>query len=186
MADSPVTDTAVETEDANATATPEDAADAGVGGGEHVEHSLAEAEAAAAADAVDGEVEEPAEEPERGTGSAWAARLAGLVGRGQAETATPEAPADAASPAQVTQVVVVGLVSVASIAGFKRQLGHLPGVASVAVSSGPDGEFVFRVSHGEELVIRDSIPTLPGFQARVISFATGIVHVSARDPEAEA
>ena len=64
-------------------------------------------------------------------------------------------------------VVVTGLVSVASIAGFKRHLGRVPGVQSVGVSSGPDGEFVFAVTHGADVVLRDAIPTLPGFGARV-------------------
>jgi hypothetical protein len=67
-----------------------------------------------------------------------AARLAGLP------QLADEAPADTHS----TQVVVTGLVSVASIAGFKRHLTRLPGVRSVGVSSGPDGEFLFTVTHG--------------------------------------
>ena len=55
-----------------------------------------------------------------------------------------------AAPVESTQVVVVGLVSVASIATFKRQLGRLPGVKNVGVSSGPDGEFIFTVGHGSD------------------------------------
>ena len=46
-----------------------------------------------------------------------------------------------------SKVVVSGLVSVASIAGFKRHLARMVGVATVGVSSGPDGEFIFTVSH---------------------------------------
>jgi hypothetical protein len=84
-----------------------------------------------------------------------------------------------------TQVVVVGLVSVASIATFKRQLGRLPGVKNVGVSSGPDGEFIFTVGHGPEISLSTLIPTLPAFQARVVSERDGVLNVSAHDPEAE-
>jgi hypothetical protein len=95
--------------------------------------------------------------------------------------------ARAARPATVesTQVVVVGLVSVASIATFKRQLGRLPGVKNVGVSSGPDGEFIFTVGHGSDILLGDLIPTLPAFQARVVSEREGLLNVSAHDPEAE-
>jgi hypothetical protein len=86
---------------------------------------------------------------------------------------------------QSTQVVVVGLVSVASIATFKRQLGRLPGVKNVGVSSGPDGEFIFTVGHGPEISLGALIQTLPAFQARVVSERDGVLNVSAHDPEAE-
>jgi len=84
-----------------------------------------------------------------------------------------------------TQVVVVGLVSVASIATFKRQLGRLPGVKNVGVSSGPDGEFIFTVGHGDDVSLNSLVPTLPNFQARITSEAKGVLNVSAHDPEAE-
>ena len=84
-----------------------------------------------------------------------------------------------------TQVVVVGLVSVASIVAFKRQLSRLPGVKSVGVSSGPDGEFVFTVGHSPETSLGSLIPTLPAFQARVVDEREGVLNVSASDPEAE-
>ncbi|HEX8939696.1 MAG TPA: hypothetical protein VF763_05995, partial [Candidatus Limnocylindrales bacterium] len=138
---------------------------------------FAGAEAAAVADAASADEQIP----EFGEES-LAARLADLVPTGAPEHARPARPA----AAQHTQVVVVGLVSVASIASFKRQLGRLPGVQSVGVSSGPDGEFVFSVAHDDELSVRDVIPTLPGFQARVLKAGDGIVNVSARDPESEA
>jgi hypothetical protein len=106
---------------------------------------------------------------------ALAARLAGLV---------PDADAPA-SDALTTRVVVTGLVSVASIAGFKRQLSRVPGVHSVGVSSGPDGEFVFAASHDAHVVLRDTVTTLPGFGARVTAEADGELTVTARDPENE-
>jgi hypothetical protein len=102
---------------------------------------------------------------------ALAARLAGLT---TAPEATPEA---------TTQLVVTGLVSVASIAGFKRHLGRVTGVRSVGVSSGPDGEFLFNVSHDPATELRDAIPTLPGFAARVTGSGEGILNVAAQDPE---
>jgi hypothetical protein len=86
---------------------------------------------------------------------------------------------------RTTQVVVSGLVSVASIASFKRHLGRLAGVQSVAVASGPEGEFVFNVTHRPDVSFRDSIPTMPGFAARVTGTRDGVVAVAARDPESE-
>ena len=105
----------------------------------------------------------------------------------EAEAGAAAERAAAARPATVesTQVVVVGLVSVASIATFKRQLGRLPGVKNVGVSSGPDGEFIFTVGHGSDISLGDLIPTLPAFQARVVSEREGVMNVSAHDPEAE-
>ena len=96
------------------------------------------------------------------------------------------APAAAKAPAvESTQVVVVGLVSVASIATFKRQLGRLPGVKNVGVSSGPDGEFIFTVGHQADTSLATLVPTLPNFQARITSERDGVLSVSAHDPEAE-
>ena len=106
---------------------------------------------------------------------ALAARLAGLVAE---ESAAP-------SEAAATRVVVTGLVSVASIAGFKRNLSRVNGVRSVGVSSGPDGEFVFAVTHDPGLDLNEGIATLPGFGARVTNEAPGELTVAARDPESE-
>jgi hypothetical protein len=103
------------------------------------------------------------------------------VGGRSAAAPAPVKPAGSES----TQVVVVGLVSVASIATFKRQLGRLPGVKNVGVSSGPDGEFIFTVGHGVDTSLSTLIPTLPNFQARVVSEREGVLNVSAHDPEAE-
>jgi hypothetical protein len=108
---------------------------------------------------------------------ALAARLAGLVpGKGGKA---------AGAETKSTQVVVVGLVSVASIASFKRHLGRLPGVQSVGVSSGPDGEFLFAVNHAADVSLRDLIPGLPSFQARVTGTSDGVLNVTAHDPEAD-
>lgn len=107
-----------------------------------------------------------------------AARLAGLVPGKEPSKAH-------SSEATSTQVIVVGLVSVASIASFKRHLGRVSGVQSVGVSSGPDGEFMFAVHHSADVVLRDAIPSLPSFQARVTTSADGILNVTAHDPESD-
>ncbi len=104
-----------------------------------------------------------------------AARLAGLV------PPTDDAAAETAS----TRLIVTGLVSVASIAGFKRHLARLAGVRSVGVSSGPDGEFVFAVNHDAAIDLRDVVPTMPGFGARVTGSEDGTLTVSATDPESD-
>jgi hypothetical protein len=138
------------------------------------DYDAAEAEAAASADASGAEGEEI---PEIGD-DALAARLAGLVpGKGSDKGRSSESTS--------TQVVVVGLVSVASIASFKRHLGRLPGVQSVGVSSGPDGEFLFAVHHSADVVLRDAIPSMPSFQARVTGHGEGTLNVSAHDPESD-
>jgi hypothetical protein len=132
----------------------------------------AEAEAAAEATSADDEI------PTMGD-DALAARLAGLVppeGEGDAR------PARAASD-QTSKVIVTGLVSVASIASFKRHLGRVTGVQSVGVSSGPDGEFVFTVHHDNAVNLREVVPALPGFRARVTNAEDGAVSVVAHDPE---
>jgi hypothetical protein len=135
-----------------------------------------EAAEVAAAEAAAAEVSEIPEFDEENL----VARLAGLV-----PTATHEAPADPSTvtDAATTRVIVTGLISVASIASFKRHLSRYPGMRHVGVSSGPDGEFLFLVQHDPEVSLRDVIPTLPGFQARITGGDDGVVTVSARDPE---
>ena len=135
--------------------------------------AAAEAEALAAADtAPDAEGDEVPALAE----DALAARLAGFM---------PAVEANSPSAARTTDIFVVGLVSVAAIAGFKRQLGRLGGVQSVGVSSGPDGEFVFTVTHAEDAAIRDAVTTIPGFGVRVTASDEGTVRVTAHDPESE-
>jgi hypothetical protein len=138
-----------------------------------LEQDFAAAEAEAAEYTADGSTDE--DEIPTIAEDALAARLAGLV-------AEDHAPAGEAAS---TRVVVTGLVSVASIAGFKRNLARVNGVRSVGVSSGPDGEFVFAVSHDPGLSLTDGIATLPGFGARVTNEAPGELTVAARDPESE-
>ncbi|HEU5203119.1 MAG TPA: hypothetical protein VFU17_02350 [Candidatus Limnocylindrales bacterium] len=118
----------------------------------------------------------PVEEIPTIADDALAARLAGLV-PGEGETADADQ--------RTTRVVVTGLVSVASIASFKRSLGKIDGVASVGVSSGPDGEFVFAVGHGAAIDLPGAVTSLPGFAAQVTSVTDDTISVAARDPETE-
>ncbi|MFP5343021.1 MAG: hypothetical protein ACLGIJ_08870 [Candidatus Limnocylindria bacterium] len=156
--------------EAGAGPTGDDHTDAWPSADVAIDFAAAEAEAAA----FDGADLETVEAPVLAD-DALAARLAALtpIHGSDGETST-------------TRVVVLGLVSVASIAGFKRLLTRAAGVTSVGVSSGPDGEFVFAVTHATDLDLAATITSLPGFGARVTGAAEGTLSVTARDPETEA
>jgi len=109
------------------------------------------------------------------------ARLAGLSA--PAHQPAPDA-VPQEGPVETSQVVVTGLTSVSSIAAFKRQLGRLEGVRSVAVSSGPSGEFVFAVSHAAGVQLADAVASLGGFAPQIGRVEPGIVELTAHDPEA--
>ncbi len=137
---------------------------------------FAAAEAEAAVDLAAGDGSDDADGVIPVDDDALAARIAGLVGMG--------APAHTGSgEVRTTQVVVVGLVSVASIAGFKRNLARVPGVQSVSVSSGPDGEFIFTTTHHDDVDLAAATAALPGFDARVTATDGTVVQVAAHDPE---
>jgi hypothetical protein len=44
---------------------------------------------------------------------------------------------------------------------------------------------VFAVHHSADVVLRDAIPSLPSFQARVTNAADGVLNVTAHDPESD-
>jgi hypothetical protein len=92
-------------------------------------------------------------------------------------TAIDEAPVELAT----TRVVVSGLVSVANIANFKRSLGRLPGVSSIAVASGRDGDFAFTVGHTLGSALSETVRTLPGFDVEITSESDGAIVVDAKD-----
>ena len=102
------------------------------------------------------------------------------------DLAAAEAPVERSSNGDrvTTRVVVLGLVSVASIATFKRSLGRVSGVSAIGVASGPDGEFVFTVSHDSGLALADAITGLPGFDARISNETPDGLEVAAHDPDA--
>ena len=92
---------------------------------------------------------------------------------------------DAAPDAQAsTRVTVTGLISVASIANFKRSLARIPGVWSIGVSSGPDGDFVFTVSHDGSLSLPREIESMSAFESQITGEAEGEIRVSAHDRDA--
>ena len=82
-----------------------------------------------------------------------------------------------------TRVVVSGLVSVANIANFKRSLGHVSGVSSIAVASGRDGDFAFTVGHTLGSALAESVRTLPGFEVAITTESEEAIVVSAKDRE---
>jgi hypothetical protein len=143
-----------------ASATVEDAAETTP---EPADLDAAEAEALAAAGADDEDASLEAD--------ALAARMQSLVSDD--------------SDARSTELSVTGLVSVASIAGLKRQLARLPDVQSVAVSSGPNGEFVFEVGHAPGLDLRDAIRDVP-FDAEITGGTARAITLVAKDPENQA
>ncbi|HEY7942478.1 MAG TPA: hypothetical protein VID25_11065 [Candidatus Limnocylindrales bacterium] len=174
-AEAPVAEAgAAETVDEGAPMDPQDPRTAALAASE----DLAAAESQAAVDAATSVSEESEGIPES-EADIVAARLNGLVPEhvGAIQRAAP------AEDMVSTQVIVTGLVSVASIASFKRHLSRLAGVNSVGVSSGPDGEFIFKANHTPGTNLKDLLPTISGYSVRVTSAGDGVINVSARDPE---
>jgi hypothetical protein len=81
-------------------------------------------------------------------------------------------------------VIVAGLVSVASIANFKRSLARIGGVRSIGVASGPNGDFVFTVSHDAGLALSVPIVSMAGFETQVTGESDGEITVLAHDRDA--
>ena len=139
--------------------------------------AAAEAEAASFAGELD---------DDDGTGSALGGDHANALEDGPAEEPVSESP-PVASPSTATRatarVVVVGLVSVASIATFKRTLSRVAGVSAIGVASGPDGEFVFTVSHQAGLDLAEAITGLAGFETRITAETADGLEVAARDSD---
>jgi hypothetical protein len=160
-----------ETETAEASADTDQAAESG--DQSMPDFAAAEAEAATFTGDVEDDASEPAPSPTAHDHETAAAALAATADDSppQGERAT-------------TRVMVTGLVSVASIATFKRSLGRVPGVSTIGVASGPDGEFVFTVSHDSGIGLGDAIVALPGFEARVTAESSGGLEVTAHDPDA--
>jgi hypothetical protein len=83
-----------------------------------------------------------------------------------------------------TRVIVTGLVSVANIANFKRSLTRTPGVATIAVASGPDGDFIFTVGHSLGAGLSASVQALSGFGIQITGDSGDAINVAAQDREA--
>lgn len=88
-----------------------------------------------------------------------------------------------ATPSAERRLMVTGLVSVASIAGFKRALTRLSGVRAVGVTSGPDGEFVFSVTHAPETDLSAAVAGLTAFHPTLELRADGTIVVSVAEPD---
>jgi hypothetical protein len=108
----------------------------------------------------------------------------------QLENAAVEEPVHAnedapAAEHDTTRVVVSGLVSVANIANFKRSLGRLAGVSSIAVASGREGDFAFTVGHSLGSALSASVQALPGFDIEVTGEHDDAILVTAKDRETD-
>lgn len=156
-------------------AAPEaDASDAPVDATSVTDFAAAEAEALV----YDGDADDEDDEDETAYATAEAS----------AETEAGDDPGPHQQPVErhATEVTVVGLVSVASIATFKRGLGRVAGVSTIGVASGPDGEFLFSVTHTPDAELARAITAMPGFEARVSTQSTGTLQIVARDPDVSA
>ena len=80
----------------------------------------------------------------------------------------------------ITRLVVAGLASVPEISAFKTALVAVPGVISVSVTSGHEGDFVFSVLHATTTDLRTAVPGFGRFspqltadEGAVLTFAVG-------------
>jgi hypothetical protein len=94
--------------------------------------------------------------------------------------------ADPASEAELasSKVIVSGLASVANIANFKRSLARTPGVSTIAVASGPEGDFIFTVGHTLGAALTAAVQALPGFDIEVTAESDDAINVAAQDRDA--
>ncbi len=132
--------------------------------------AAAEAEAASFSGDLDSDDELPAADPEATDEDPVAEQAVAFEG----------AAADLAS----SRIVVSGLVSVANIANFKRSLARTPGVATIGVASGPDGDFVFTVGHTLGSALSASVVDLSGFDIQLTGETDEAITVVAQDRDA--
>jgi hypothetical protein len=83
-----------------------------------------------------------------------------------------------------TRVIVSGLASVANIANFKRSLARTAGISTIAVASGPDGDFVFTVEHTLGTGLLASVQALSGFDIQINGESDDAITVAAQDRDA--
>jgi hypothetical protein len=136
--------------------------------------AAAEAEAASYSGDLESEPDLPEPETQADGADASAESEAALV------DVAPPADADLAS----SQIVVSGLVSVANIANFKRSLARTSGIATIAVASGPEGDFIFTVGHTLGAALTAAVQALPGFHIEVTGESDGAITVAAQDRDA--
>ncbi|MES2210737.1 MAG: hypothetical protein V4515_11225 [Chloroflexota bacterium] len=94
----------------------------------------------------------------------------------------PTDPSGDGDGSQVTRLSVVGLVSVASISGFKRAVARTPGIESISVAAGPEGEFLFTVRHAPDVDFISVVGGLDGFSASMTNDEDGVLSVTASQP----
>lgn len=82
------------------------------------------------------------------------------------------------------RIVVSGLASVANIANFKRSLAGTPGISTIGVASGPDGDFVFTVGHTLGSALSTSVVSLSGFDIQLSGETDEAITVVAQDRDA--
>jgi len=82
----------------------------------------------------------------------------------------------------VTRVVVSGLASVPEISAFKTALVGVPGVISVSVTSGHEGDFVFSVLHATTTDLRAAIPGFGRFAPHLTADEAGVLTFAVGDP----
>ena len=92
----------------------------------------------------------------------------------------PTADAELAS----SKVIVSGLASVANIANFKRSLARTSGISTIAVASGPEGDFIFTVGHTLGTALTAAVQALPGFDIEVTGESDDAINVAAQDRDA--
>ena len=80
-----------------------------------------------------------------------------------------------------SRVTVSGLASVANIANFKRSLARTPGVSTIAVASGPEGDFIFTVGHTLGTGLTAAVQALPGFDIELTADDGDELRVAAQD-----
>ena len=79
---------------------------------------------------------------------------------------------------------MTGLVSVANIANFKRSLARTAGISTIAVASGPDGDFIFTVGHTLGTGLTAAVQGLAGFDIEVTGESDDAINVAAQDRDA--
>jgi hypothetical protein len=82
----------------------------------------------------------------------------------------------------VTRVVVSGLASVPEISAFKTALVGVPGVISVSVTSGHEGDFVFSVLHATTTDLRAAVPGFGRFAPHLTADEAGVLTFALGDP----
>jgi hypothetical protein len=91
-------------------------------------------------------------------------------------------PVEMPATESITRVVVGGLASVAEISGFKSALVGVPGVSSVSVTAGTDGDFVFSVVHATPTDLRTAVPGFARFNPQLTADEGAVLRFALAEP----